>query len=403
MSDTVSLFIYLLNCFINGQKPEKVFNNIDWDNIAELAKIHCVEGMIWSVLKNSEIYDIPQNIRNDFENALVFTINNSIRQEIAIKHIKNKLNEFGVKHIFMKGSVVKNYYPIKELRTMGDIDYLIEEENRELCHKAMLELGYELEVKGASVWEYRNNLAYVEVHNKIIYQKLFLGIDYSEYFSDVLENLVCIEKNTYEMQPEYHFVYIIVHLAKHLYRVGCGVRMVMDIPIFVKHFGENLNWRVLEERFREINMWDFVQKLLYVCVKYFDCRLPENVYKVDDYVAENLMAYILEAGIFGGYNRDEYAVKFGADNAGKKGIKKCLGKMGKVFEMIFPDYKSMCRWYVWFDGKPKWLLPWGWAKRLFLQLRYKRESIKSKLTGAVVDNDEGKKHHDIMSMIGLNK
>lgn len=38
------------------------------------------------------------------------------------------LNQKKIFHVLMKGWVLKRYYPILELRTMGDIDFLIREE-----------------------------------------------------------------------------------------------------------------------------------------------------------------------------------------------------------------------------------------------------------------------------------
>lgn len=403
MTDTTKYFLHILNCFVCEKSPQAIPENIDWEELLELSEIHCVQGIIWVVLSKTDITEVPEIVKKNLNKGFVSSVKISIEQEIALEQIKKKLNESGVQHVMMKGSVIKKCYPVKELRTMGDIDYLINEESREICHKAMLDLGYTPLVKGASVWEYKGKLAYVEVHNKIIYQKLFLGIDYTQYFSDVFDNLIQISENTYEMVPEYHLVYIIVHLSKHLYRVGCGVRMIMDIPVFINYYKDSINWDSLKARLKEIKMWEFTQNLLYLCVKYFDCKLPDNVYKENDEIAEKLMEYIISAGVFGRYKRNEYEVKFGTENANKTGLKKVLGKVKTVFKMVFPDYKTMCGWYGWFDGKPKWMLPWGWCKRAYLQVRYKNNMIKDKLSGVLTDSDESKEHYKIMSMIGLIK
>jgi hypothetical protein len=402
MDLTNEFFLKILSCFLNEKELEIPLDEIDWNKIYMLSEIHCVQGMVWTVLKDNAD-SLPQEIRNKFEQAFVSSVNISIRQDVAMEGIKSALNIGKIEHVMMKGSVIKDYYPIKELRTMGDIDCLIHEQDREKCHNVMSKQGYKLVVKGVNVWEYQNQLAHVEVHSKIIYQKLFLGVDYSEYFSDVFENLVQVKGYTYEMIPEYHFVYLVVHLSKHLYRVGCGVRMVMDIPVFVKHFNDTLDWSLLEKKFREIKMWDFVKNLMYLCVKFFDCRLPDKVYNPNDEIADKLMDYILAAGIFGGYNRDEYAVKFGANNANKKGMEKFIGKMSGLRDLLCPSYDTMCGMYVWFNGIPKWMLPFGWCKRGYLQIKYSSKQIKGKLAGVLLDNQESQEHQKIMQMIGLIK
>ena len=179
--------------------------------------------------------------------------------------------------------------------------------------------------------------------------------------------------------------------------------MVMDIPVFINHFGKELDWNILESKFEEIGLWGFVKNLMYLCVKYFDCALPNGLYNKDDSIAENLMEYILSAGVFGKYNRNEFDVKYSIDNANKKGIGRLTGKADTVRKIAFPDYETMCNTCGWFKGKPKYMLPWGWIKRLYLNVRYKKDLIKDKLSGALSESNERKKHYEVMSMIGLIK
>lgn len=402
MDYTKRFFLQILNCFINKLPLNKPTDEVDWRQLVYLAETHDVQGIVWVVLEDSEL-DIPDDVCSALNAAFIATVSVGTRQDIALKQLKAELSKEKIPHVLMKGSVVREYYPVKELRTMGDIDYLIHAEDREKSHYIMEHLRYKLAVKGASVWEYNGPMAYVEVHTKIIYQKLFLGIDYTEYFSDVFDNLTKVAPYTYEMTPEYHFVYIVVHLSKHLFRVGCGVRMIMDIPVFINHFRDKLDWRLLEEKFREIKMWDFVKNLLFLCVKYFDCELPENVYTQNDEIAQRFIEYILAAGIFGRDGRDEYAVKFGAVNANKTGLNKALGKLKTLISLLFPDYETMSSGCGWFKGKPKWMLPWGWVKRAYIQVRYKKDLIGDKLSGTLSDSREGKEHYMLMKMIGLIK
>ena len=64
------------------------------------------------------------------------------------------LDQAGVEHILMKGYVLREYYPVPELRTFGDIGIVIHPRDR--VHQLMLSMGY-----GAGARMYMDVAAFV--------------------------------------------------------------------------------------------------------------------------------------------------------------------------------------------------------------------------------------------------
>ena len=222
MNSSFEVFLNMLISYLNGKK----FNTelkINWNDIVKLAEIHNVQGMIYIALQNSSL-EIPSEVLNTLNKAFVTTVTYSVQQEMEMERVKSAFKKANVDMVLMKGYLIKKYYPSSELRTMGDVDFLIRAEDRQKSDEVLKSIGFEFVEKesGASVWNYIKGNVLLEVHTSIIYQQLFLGIDYSKYFSNVFNYIEEKSPNISEMKPEYHFIYVLVHFAKHLYRVGSG-------------------------------------------------------------------------------------------------------------------------------------------------------------------------------------
>ena len=402
MNSSFEVFLNMLISYLNGKK----FNTelkINWNDIVKLAEIHNVQGMIYIALQNSSV-EIPSEVLNTLNKAFVATVTYSVQQEMEMERVKSAFKKANVDMVLMKGYLIKKYYPSSELRTMGDVDFLIRAGDRQKSDEVLKSIGFEFVEKesGASVWNYIKGNVLLEVHTSIIYQQLFLGIDYSKYFSNVFNYIEEKSPNIYEMKPEYHFIYVLVHFAKHLYRVGSGIRMVMDVVVLLNKCGKDYDWDFIWKELEDIKLLDFTKRLFCMCYKYFDCYVPENCKNGNDKVSEAFMVYVLKAGIFGQYNRDSYSVKFNLTEDEDK-TKKIQYRVKNLLQILFPDYDTMYGWFAWFRGKPKWYLPIGWVRRWIVNWKYKRESIFQKIKGAVIANEDSLEHNEIMKKIGLFK
>lgn len=400
MKYSFNIFIRLLLAYLENEKLNTdIF--IDWNDIILLSRIHNVEGMIYVVLKNSQI-GVPENVMTYLSKMFIATVRQSINQENELSRVIRKFQQEDIDIVLMKGIVTKRYFPNPELRTMGDIDLLIKESDREKSDYLLKEIGFAFDKResGASVWNYTRGSVLFEVHTSIIYQQLFLGVNYTEYFKNVLDNVDKIEENVYEMKKEYHFIYVLVHLAKHLYRTGSGIRMVMDIVVLINEFYDKYDWDYIRNELEKIKLLEFSHNLIYICYKYFNCKVPDEYKKANDKNCKMLLDYIIKAGVFGQYNRDQYSIKYNLNSNGEN-YDSLSYKVKNLFKIIFPSYETMSSWFGWFRGKPKWYLPIGWVRRWIINVYYKKYNILKKIKGATKVNNDAKEHNEIMERIGL--
>lgn len=383
-------FIELISAYINDRTPVSSENfNIDWNEIVYLAKIHSVQIPVFMSVDKLEK---KPTVYNELKSQFLIAVNISAKQEYWMEEVIKKLTDNDIDHILFKGYVLRNYYPNKEARSFGDIDFLIKEEDREKSDKALKELGFEYDEDEycKEVWTYHKDVLSLEVHTDIIYEKLFSDVDYIGYFRKKLKNKVLISKNTYELRAEDHFVYLMVHLAKHFYNYGVGIRMIMDIAVMKKYFKNNLDYEYINKELKDIGLGKFANTIFYLCNKYLDCRF-EGIYNVRN--IETIMDYVIMHGVFGFDNKDGYVVKFEEERG--KNI------LSNVFRELFPDYETMTKYYKWFTGLPKYMLLYGWIRRIIEFAFSRNKNINRRIAGMCKDSSQIDIHKDILRSIGL--
>lgn len=399
--DTNSRFLLdLLSAYVKNGDKINIPDGLDWEKIYELSAIHCIQGIVYLMLDRLNINAEPKVFKR-FEKDFFLISQKSIMQEIGMEKVIKALTDADIEHVLFKGYVLRNYYPVKETRTMGDIDFLINQKDRKKADEILKSIGfvYCQDESYALVWNYINKYVYLEVHTGIVYQMTFSGVDYGEYYKNVFDNTVLKKDKTYELNKEYHFVYLIVHLAKHFYHIGAGIRMFLDISIFVRYFENDLNWSYINRELCKLNLDKFALNVFFICNEFLGGNIPNvsnDIFGNDDL---KVLEYILNIGVFG-HNRSEdnlYSISFGTITADKKGIYAAISRLKVFFKLVFPTTSILA------VGESKWRLPFAWIKRWYKIIFQKRGLLSSQLKGVFSESDEAKKHKIILEYLGLSE
>ena len=167
MDNNSKYFFSLLTAFLKEELPPKPIN-IDWVKIYNLAHIHFVSGAIYTVIQKLDKAQQPEEkILTKFKSDFLNTILRYEEQEKAYKEIIKKLNEDKIPHLFFKGSVLREYYPVKQMRTLGDIDFPLYEKDHSKAKKALLQIGYK-NLSNTGHWRYVKGNVVLEAHDKLI-------------------------------------------------------------------------------------------------------------------------------------------------------------------------------------------------------------------------------------------
>ncbi len=392
--DNELYFLKLLKWYINDEKGQ-ADKGVNWAEILNLSRSHAVQAMVFmAVDKFDDKIPVYDEMKTDFFSA----VNVAVMQDLSMEEVISLLNEAQIDHLIIKGYILRDYYPNREARSFGDVDFLIKEEDREKCHKALLDAGFSFDniESNKYVWNYRKGLLSLEVHTKVVYKKIINDFDFIGYCENKFDrkNWINEDRHTYRLKDEDHFVYLLIHLAKHFYNAGVGVRMLIDFAVLYNKIGRELDFNYINNELKKIKLYEFSNIIFHFCNKYFGSDYKCS--KTEVYEENIILGYILGHGVFGFNNKNLVEI-----NVGKEGGRNLLA----YFKTVFLDYESMRAKYIWFSNCKKYMLPYGWLRRIFILIFNKKKSEYLKYTLASLKGEKKdlNVHLEMLRLVGLRK
>lgn len=304
------------------------------------AKRHSLSGMALYALENAGIElqgEVAQVWQQERDKALV----KDITQSAELERIEQAFEAAGIRILPLKGSVIKALYPQSDMRTMSDIDALIDLENAERAREIMEELGYSCECFNHHVHDiyYMPPVMNVEIHRELFGDE---GKEFAEIFADPW-SMSTHEGAVYSLAPDEFFAYILAHALKHIEEGGTGIRTVMDVWVCMNaELGIDAEkaLALLASSGRE----DEARTLIELSKVWFG----ESAHSQSTMELER---YILNSGTYGT-----------VANCAEHKIRKA-GKVRYFWGLVFPSLQKMRQRYPVLKKAP-WLLPVFWVVRI---------------------------------------
>lgn len=356
------------------RKPEKLPEGIKLEELETIALKHHMSVLILGALLQ---LDLPADKKAFYMGNVVQHIYISATQVKEAKDIEKILEENKVINQPMKGIILKNDYPIPEMREMSDIDILINDNDMEVVGELLTDNGYILKSREVHHDIYRK-LPYIilELHRALYDKHVDKGqYEYFKTFERTEKKKDC--EYTVQFSLEDFYIYMIAHMAKHFYARGCGIRNLVDIYVFRKKHGTELNQKYVDEQLQKNGLYVFTRKMEHLSRVWLD-----KDYTEEGPLDSDLFMYMLDCGIYG---KDDYGFwnKYAKEadkdrgEVSNKNLKKHLRKW-----YYFPPMYYMADYYPWLNGR-KYLLPWAWFIRGINGLCGKKGMTRRKLLKSV--------------------
>ena len=228
--DTREYFIYLLYCHLNGVDPRGERRS-DWQQIYNLAEDNHVTSIIaYEISRLPEDLCPKGELRELFRQSLNKKMEDFDSRLCSLAIFMSTLSSARIPHLIIKGTALRNHYPVPALRTGSDIDVIVHPLDyskaiEELKQRGLTELSVErneAEMQIADdIFEIRTELENINIQSKI-------------YFSTPFDDISEAMGYTYKLKTVYHLLYLVTHIARHLKEGGAGVRMIMDIDVLIR-------------------------------------------------------------------------------------------------------------------------------------------------------------------------
>ena len=265
-----------------------------------LYKLYAKNGIIATMYEAIEdLYNYGINISKDTKIIWAISVEHIIKQYHCRKQLSAEFADIcareGIKTYGLKGWALSTYYPKPELREFGDFD----------CYLgADFERGNKVAIANGAKFnphDYRHSHIYykgltIENHryflpvrgnarNKRLEQYLVEVIPYDRR----IEN-----SNVYYPSPQFHALFIILHMLQHFLYENITLRHMLDWAYFVNAEKANIDWREFNAKCEEAGATRFVESLNHICVQHMGLCLDGTQLKTDSRYAERILRNTLE-------------------------------------------------------------------------------------------------------------
>lgn len=379
-------FLHLLKCGLKSEKPEEPPVGIDFEAIFKLAKKQDVENIVFLSIDQLE-NNIDSNLYSIWQEAYYKRMKYSAFQDMALEELIEVFTKAGIDCMPLKGSVIKNYYPSPDLRCMGDIDFLVREQNRQVVRDIMHSLGYIDDIldDGQVDGFKREKLVYVEIH----YDFSDVNHAYHNLFTIDWDRLVPTDtEHLFKQSFEDLYFFNVGHYAKNMHNRGMGIRAIVDGYVLWNRLNEKQK-QDLFDRFNKTELNEFHNKLLQIADIWFTDRTDDNSTGL-------LQEYLLSKPTFSS-KKDEitmYAVYDEADDSNFKYVmRKIFPSANELYERFHIKYRCFL------------FLPFLWVYRVLLQLfgnKEKWDKAKEQMDNfKIIDNNDIDYERKIRQEFGL--
>jgi len=280
----------LLRAVLNNEQPPELPENASFEAIFKLSDFHSIANLAYYGVEKLERKPDAELIKKWAE-IRDREIMRDIIQSAELEQLTAKFTAEGIRFITLKGTILKTMYPQSDFRTMGDIDILIDPENRIKAGEILVSMGYkpdEHEEVNHDVY-FKPPVMNIEVHHTLFSSTRDA---FAVLFQDIWSKAEIISGERYKLKPDYCFAYVVAHAMGHYKWGGTGIRSFMDLYFYRKKAGNTLDMKYIRDMFASIDETELFDELLELSDVWFNNAVPTK---------KNLETakYILKGGTYG--------------------------------------------------------------------------------------------------------
>lgn len=392
MTEAEQQFIHIVRAFVKGERID-LPRDTDLAALLQPAKIHSLPAVVGYALNHrlqAKGFTDAEASRK-LQRSLFQTVIKQTQRIAAFESLLDRLNDAEIPVVLFKGCVVNRYYPDPAVRTFGDIDFLVHEEDLSRVDALMQGWGYARVIAESTVWMYTKGDERYEVHTALMPNLSVLPTAAQSFVASAWEQTVPTKRShIFELAPQAHFHFLLLHLAKHMRSTGAGVRMYLDLALMCKNEPALAEVDLAAEA-KKLGFLEFYRAALALCNRWFGTEFSGQAMEPELLAA--LEEYVMAAGVFGFHGRNPAVTRLRDQQGG-------INRFGAICRYVFPSYQSMKDAYAFLAGRPI-LLPVVWVIRWWDGLFRRRKRAANIFKGMFTEGDAAKVSELLLQSIGL--
>ena len=272
-------------------------SNIDWESVYKEASTQAVSAFVYDSTDN--IDNIPECV---YKLLKQYTISVMLKNEQIFqgqKSLVKLLEENKIDYAIIKGFTAAVNYTKPELRTLGDVDFLVRKSDFQRVKNLLLQNGYSL------VKEEENHFHCALKKDGVLFEMHFelsefpntkLGENLRDFLDSALDDVV-----EYEFQGEkfkglnikFQMFSLLLHMERHMSKDGLGLRQLLDFRFFVEKHPEVMQDEEYVLLLKKYGLF----KMASVCIDLVDKYFYDK--EINNKTVDMLMEMSLKRGNFG--------------------------------------------------------------------------------------------------------
>lgn len=230
------------------------------------------------------------------------------------------LSDAGIPYVILKGCASACSYPKPYLRIMGDVDFLVSEQDKPKAMELLERHGWKPHSESGHhichIAYYKEGADRFELHFNPP------GIPYDtaaeqpvrEFFSDIFDTAVSLTQDgvTFRAPDVLHqFFVLLLHIQHHLVGTGIGLRHLCDLAVFyAAHVNAPFWENRLVPRLRAFGLYPLACTLLGAAQKYLGMPDGGVAFETDENLKDLMIYDIINGGNFGNKNTSRAQAQF---------------------------------------------------------------------------------------------
>lgn len=345
-----NLFFELLQLSIGRRDAlSRVPSSDEWRALYGLSVKQAVAGVCFcgvQRLPKEQLEHLPKQLMMQW-----FALAEQIKQQNRrlndrAKELSEKFAEGGFRSCVLKGQGIAFLYNINLdlnlnlFRQSGDIDLWVDGERMEVLDfaRSLGEVGLvdikhadfkcfedaDVEIHSVPSWFYN------PIHNRR-FRKWLVSVN-DEQFVKGEQGFAC-------PTIEFNVVYVLIHIYRHLFDEGVGLRQLMDYYFVLRNLSLDLNINLNQRAnatFRSLGMERFVGAVMWVMQEVFGMERELMLCEPSEKYGRRLLDIVMAGGNFGQYDKRN---RHGKENTLQRGFRNLRHNM-----QVVKDYPSEVLW-----------------------------------------------------------
>lgn len=332
--------------------------NLDEGNLNAVWCEAYAQAVMLMAFHKSEIAILKSEKCTYIRNKLSQSLADNAKIDFEHVRICGIMKNAGIPCTVLKGFASALYYPDALMRSMGDVDFLVDTENFEKANEILKQNGYAPSDKSHDVHDvYLGRVCRCEMHfqpSGIPQGKA--GVKVRKYLADITQRAEAVQTELGEITVPctfHHGLIILLHMCHHLTGDGLGIRHLCDWAVFINALGEEKFLETFENTFKDIGLWEFAKTMTFICSKYLGMPPMKWAAEADEKLADYILIDIIIGGNFGQKSADRSHESLLISSKNEKSVSMLRQFFISANSIVYKNWKAARKFKI--------LLPFGWV------------------------------------------